>query len=133
MKSRHIPHYIIESRNLFNSKMTEKMSKEIVEQIWYDTCLYIRCFRAWLTCYLWCTVLSHKNTFTTQSSCVYLNMFAYCLIKARHHRQSAKFILQSLRTFPSRYNANCSSNSEFFIHLELQIFNAQNIQTDRNC
>ena len=33
MKSRHIPHYIIESRNLFNSKMTEKMSKEIVEQI----------------------------------------------------------------------------------------------------
>jgi hypothetical protein len=48
MKSRHIPHCIIESRNLFNSKMTEKMSKEIVDvkQIWYDTCFYIRCFRA---------------------------------------------------------------------------------------
>ena len=31
IKARHIPHYIIESRNLFNSKMTEKMSKEIVD------------------------------------------------------------------------------------------------------
>jgi hypothetical protein len=28
---RHIPHYIIESRNLFNSKMTEKVSEEIVD------------------------------------------------------------------------------------------------------
>jgi hypothetical protein len=28
-KTRHIPHYIIESRNLFNSKLTEKMSKQI--------------------------------------------------------------------------------------------------------
>ena len=31
IKDRHIPHYIIERRNLFNSKMTEKMSKEIVD------------------------------------------------------------------------------------------------------
>ena len=31
IKARHIPHYIIKSRNLFNSKMTEKMSKEIVD------------------------------------------------------------------------------------------------------
>ena len=30
-KARHIPHYIIESRNLFNSKMTEQMSTELVE------------------------------------------------------------------------------------------------------
>ena len=30
IKARHIPHYILESRNLFNSKMTEKMSMEIV-------------------------------------------------------------------------------------------------------
>jgi hypothetical protein len=29
IKARHIPHYIIESRNLFNSKLTEKMSKQI--------------------------------------------------------------------------------------------------------
>ena len=28
---RHIPHYIIESRNLFNSKMTEHMSMKIVD------------------------------------------------------------------------------------------------------
>jgi hypothetical protein len=38
IKARHIPHYIIESRNLFNSKMTEQMSKEIVDGLMkYDT------------------------------------------------------------------------------------------------
>jgi hypothetical protein len=38
IKARHISHYIIESRNLFNSKMTEKMSKEIVDVLSnYDT------------------------------------------------------------------------------------------------
>jgi len=38
IKARHIPHYIIESRNLFNSKITEKMSKEIVDVLSkYDT------------------------------------------------------------------------------------------------
>ena len=31
IKARHIPYYIIESRNLFNSKMTEQMSTEIVD------------------------------------------------------------------------------------------------------
>ena len=37
-KARHIPHYIIESRNLFNSKMTEKLSTEIVDVLSkYDT------------------------------------------------------------------------------------------------
>jgi hypothetical protein len=28
---------------------------------------------------------------------------------------------------------NYTSTAEFFIHLELQIFSPQNIQTDRNC
>ena len=38
INARHIPHYIIKSRNLFNSKMTEKMSKEIVDVLSkYDT------------------------------------------------------------------------------------------------
>jgi hypothetical protein len=38
IKGRRIPHYIIESRNLFNSKLTEKMSKEIVDVLSkYDT------------------------------------------------------------------------------------------------
>jgi len=38
IKARHIPHYIIESRNLFNSKMTKQMSKEIVDVLSkYDT------------------------------------------------------------------------------------------------
>jgi hypothetical protein len=40
IKARHIPHYIIESRNLFNSKLTEKMSKEVVDilsKYKYDT------------------------------------------------------------------------------------------------
>jgi hypothetical protein len=64
-----------------------------------------------------------KTTFTTKSSCVYLNMFAYCQIKAGHHRQSVKSILQSLRIFPSRYNncfrvpEHCSSNSELVVHI----------------
>jgi hypothetical protein len=31
IKARNIPHYVIASRNLFNSKMTETMSKEIVD------------------------------------------------------------------------------------------------------
>ena len=38
-----------------------------------------------------------ENTFTTKPSYLYLNMFAYCQIKAGHHRQSVKSILQSLR------------------------------------
>ena len=38
IKGRRIWHYIIERRNLFNSKLTEKMSKEIVEVLSkYDT------------------------------------------------------------------------------------------------
>ena len=38
IKARYVPHYIIESRNLFNSKMTERMSKEIVDVLSkYDT------------------------------------------------------------------------------------------------
>jgi hypothetical protein len=38
IKDRHIPHYIIESRNLFNSKMTETMSMGIVDVLSkYDT------------------------------------------------------------------------------------------------
>jgi hypothetical protein len=45
-----------------------------------------------------------ENTFTTQSSFVYLNMLAYCQIKAGHHRQSVQSILQSFRIFSSRYN-----------------------------
>ena len=46
-----------------------------------------------------------EGTFTTETSYVYLNMFVYCQIKAGHHRQSVKSILQSMRNFPSRYNA----------------------------
>ena len=45
-----------------------------------------------------------ENTFTTQSSCIYLNMFTYCQIKAEHHRKTVKSILKYLRIFPSRYN-----------------------------
>ena len=40
IKDKLIPHYIIESRNLFNSKLTEKMSKEIADLLskyMYDT------------------------------------------------------------------------------------------------
>jgi hypothetical protein len=38
IKARHIPHYIIESRNVFNSKMTEDLSTEIVDVLSkYDT------------------------------------------------------------------------------------------------
>ena len=85
-------------------------------------------YMAWLTCYLWCTVLSQKNTFTTQSSCIYLNMFVCCLIKAGHHRQSANFILQSLRIFPSRYNA-----ASGYLQIVLQILNSVSIDPNFQC
>jgi hypothetical protein len=57
-----------------------------------------------------------EHTFTTQSSCAYLNMLAYCQIKAGYHRQSVKSILQSLRIFPSRYNA-----ASGYLNIALQI------------
>jgi hypothetical protein len=38
IKARHIPHYIIEGRNMFNSKMTEKISTEFFDVLSkYDT------------------------------------------------------------------------------------------------
>jgi hypothetical protein len=60
-----------------------------------------------------------ENTFTTQSSCVYLNMLAYFQIKAGHHRQSVKSILQSFRIFPSRYNT-----ASGYLKIVLQILNS---------
>jgi hypothetical protein len=63
-----------------------------------------------------------ENTFTTKSGCVYLNMFAYCQIKAGQHRQSVKYILQSLRTFPSRYNT-----ASGYLKIVLQILNSLSI------
>jgi hypothetical protein len=63
-----------------------------------------------------------ENTFTTKPSCVYLNMFAYCQIKAGHHRLSAKYILLSLRIFPSRYNT-----ASGYLKIVLQILNSLSI------
>ena len=38
IKPRHNPHYIIQSRNLFNSKLTEQISKKVVNVLSkYDT------------------------------------------------------------------------------------------------
>jgi hypothetical protein len=38
IEARHIPHHIIESRNLFDSKLTEQISKEVVDILSkYDT------------------------------------------------------------------------------------------------
>jgi hypothetical protein len=59
-----------------------------------------------------------ENTFTTQSSCIYLNMFTYCQIKAGYHRQSVKSILQYFRIFPSRYNT-----ASGYLKIVLQILN----------
>ena len=64
-----------------------------------------------------------ENEFTTESSCVYLNMIAYCQIKAGHHRQSVKSILQSLRIFPSSYNV-----SSGYLKIILQILNSLSIR-----
>ena len=44
-------------------------------------------------------LMSSIVPFTTNIRCEYLNMLAYCQIKAGHHRQSAKSILQSLHIF----------------------------------
>jgi hypothetical protein len=53
---------------------------------------------------------------------VYLNMFTYCQIKAGHHRQSVKSILQSLCIFPSRYNA-----ASGYLKIVLQILKSLSI------
>jgi hypothetical protein len=58
------------------------------------------------------------NKFITKTGCVYLNMFTYCQIKAGHHRQSVKSILQSFRIFPSRYNT-----ASGYLKIVLQILN----------
>jgi hypothetical protein len=63
-----------------------------------------------------------EYTFTTKSSCVYLNMFTYCQIKAGHNRQSVKSILQSLRIFPSRYNT-----ASGYLNIVLLILNSLSI------
>ena len=63
-----------------------------------------------------------EYTFTTKSSCVYLNMFTYCQIKAGHHRQSVKSIIQSLRIFPSRYNT-----ASGYLNIVLLILNSLSI------
>ena len=59
-----------------------------------------------------------ENTFTTHSSCAYLNMFTYCQIKAGHHKQSVKSILQSLRISSSSYNI-----ASGYLKIVLQILN----------
>jgi hypothetical protein len=63
-----------------------------------------------------------ENTFTTKTSYVYLNMFVCCQIKAGHHRQSVKYILQSLCIFPSRYNI-----ASGYLKIVLQILNSLSI------
>jgi hypothetical protein len=68
---------------------------------------------AWMSGYI------AVNTFTTTRSCVYLNMLAYCQIKSGHHRESVKSILQSLRIFPSSYNA-----ASGYLKIVLQILNS---------
>ena len=63
-----------------------------------------------------------KKTLTTTPSCVYLNIFAYCQIKAGQHRQFVKSILLSLRIFPSRYNA-----ASGYLRIVLQILNSLSV------
>jgi hypothetical protein len=59
-----------------------------------------------------------QNPFTIAS----LNMLAYCQIKAGHHRKSVKFILISLRIFPSWCNA-----ASGYLKIVLQILNSLSI------
>jgi hypothetical protein len=63
-----------------------------------------------------------KITIPANTNYVYLNMFAYCQIKAGHHEQSVKSILQSLCIFPSRYNA-----ASGYMKIVLQILNSLSI------
>ena len=63
-----------------------------------------------------------ENTFTTKTSCVYLNMFAYGQIKVGYHTQSAKHILQSLRIFQCKY-----SSASRYLKIVLQILNSLSI------
>ena len=73
-------------------------------------------------------MLTLVNSYIIENTCiktsyVYLNMFAYCQIKAGHHEQSVKSILQSLRIFPSRYNA-----ASGYLKIVLQILNSLSIR-----
>jgi hypothetical protein len=63
-----------------------------------------------------------ENKCTTRSSCAYLNMFAYCQIKAGHHKQSVKSILQSLSITSSCYNT-----ASGYLKIVLQILNSLSI------
>ena len=63
-----------------------------------------------------------ETTFTTKLSYVYLNMLTYCQIKAGHNKQSVKSIFQSLRIFPSRYNA-----ASGYLKIVLQILNSLSV------
>jgi hypothetical protein len=63
-----------------------------------------------------------ENKCTTRSSCAYLNMFAYCQIKAGHHKQSVKSILQSLSITSSSYNT-----ASGYLKIVLQILNSLSI------
>jgi hypothetical protein len=124
---------------------------EVLDPILYEllslsqsaTCLYsdihldpmFVCFQTKFLCYhsmgnvadmdIMLTLMNNfmeKKTVTTQSSFVYLNMLAYCRIKAGHHRKSVKSILRSLRIFPSRYNA-----ASGYLKIVLQILNSLSI------
>jgi hypothetical protein len=63
-----------------------------------------------------------ENKFTTPSSFAYFNMLAYCQIKAGHHRQSVKSILQSLLIFPSKYNT-----ASGYLRIVIQILNSLSV------
>jgi hypothetical protein len=63
-----------------------------------------------------------ENKFTTNSSGALLNMFTYCQIKAGHHKQSVKSILQSLSITSSSYNT-----ASGYLKIVLQILNSLSI------
>jgi hypothetical protein len=88
IKARHIPHYIIESRNLFNSKLTEKMSKEVVDilsKYKYDTThvFTLDAFNVVFekTHYKW-ALLKHAALTSTMMACfvAYIHNFCYFVI-----------------------------------------------------
>ena len=63
-----------------------------------------------------------ENTFNATTSYVYLNMLTCCQIKAGHHIQSVKSILQSLYIFPSRYNS-----ASGYLKIVLEILNSLSV------
>jgi hypothetical protein len=88
IEARHIPHHIIESRNLFDSKLTEQISKEVVDILSkYDTTDVFKLHtfnRVFKETQYKKTLLKHAALQSTMLACLcaYIGSFRYVVISS---------------------------------------------------